>query len=301
MNLTKAALSAGDIDRGAATAARALQVAGDDPRLVRAAKLAQAEVFLRQVDLPRAEAVLKGISDPAVAARDDIAGQALFTEASALYQRGRLTEADVAAEAALDVLASFYRPDHPAVARTLHLLGLIQDLLGDTDTALAMLARAEAIERQTFGPRSRTLASTLVDRARVELDAGQTVRADGTARAALSILESLPERNPRVEGLAHVVRAVAYWGRRDFTAAEQQFLTGEQLIVKGFGTNAPELGYVLIQYGRMLTDMARYGEAITVLSRALQLYAGNGGAKRMRAAEAQGALASLYDRAADRL
>ncbi len=301
VNLTKAALSAGDIDRGAATAARALQVAGDDPRLVRAAKLAQAEVFLRQVDLPRAEAVLKGISDPAAAARDDIAGQALFTEASALYQRGRLTEADVAAEAALDVLASFYRPDHPAVARTLHLLGLIQDLLGDTDTALAMLARAEAIERQTFGPRSRTLASTLVDRARVELDAGQTVRADGTARAALSILESLPERNPRVEGLAHVVRAVAYWGRRDFTAAEQQFLTGEQLIVKGFGTNAPELGYVLIQYGRMLTDMARYGEAITVLSRALQLYAGNGGAKRMRAAEAQGALASLYDRAADRL
>ncbi len=300
VNLVKAALSAGDIDRGAATAARAMQVAGDDPRLSRAAKLAQAEVFLRQVDLPRAEAALQGISDPAVAARDDIAGQALFTQASALYQRGRLTEADVAAEAALDVLASVYRPEHPAVARTLHLLGLIQDLLGDTDTALAFLARTEAIERQTFGPRSRTLASTLVDRARVELDAGQTVRADGTARSALSILESIPDRNSRSEGLAHIVRAVAYWGRRDFAAAEQQFLLGEQLIVTGYGANAPELGYVLIQYGRMLTDMARYREAGNVLSRALQLYAANGGAIRMRTAEAQGALATLYDRAGDR-
>ncbi len=300
VNLTKAALSAGDIDRGAAAAARALRVAGGDSRLVRAAKLVQAEVFLRQVDLPRAEAALDGVSDPSTTVRDDIAGQALFTKASALYQRGRLTEADVAAEAALDVLASFYRPDHPAVARTLHLLGLIQDLLGDTDTALAFFARSEAIERRTFGSRSRSLGSTLVDRARVELDAGQVVRAESTARAALSILESAPERTPRGEGLAHVVRAVALWNRRDFPAAEQQFLLGEDLIVRGFGANAPELGYLLIQYGRMLTDMARDREAGDVLSRALRLYASNGGAVRMRTAEAQGALATLYDRAGNR-
>ena len=225
----------------------------------------------------------------------------MFTAASALYERGRLTEADVAGEAALDVLASFYGPTHPAVARALHLLRLIQDLLGDTDTALAFLARTEAIERQVFGPRSRPLASTLVDRARVELDAGQTFRADGTARAALSILENVPERNPRSEGLAHAVRAVASWSRDEFAGAEQQFRQSEQLIVQGFGANAPELGYVLIQYSRMLTDMARYGEAKAVLSRALQLYAGNGGAIRMRTAEVQGVLADLYDRAGDRV
>ena len=300
VNLTKAALAAGDIDRGAASAARALDVAGDDPRLVRAAKLAQAEVFLRQVDLPRAEAALKGISDRPIAARDDIAGQALFTEANALYQRGRLTEADVAAEAALDVLTSFYGPTHPVVARTLHLLGVIQDLLGDTDTALAFLARAETIERQTFGQQSKTLATTLVDRARTELDAGQTVRAEGTARATLSILESIPERNLRGEGLAHVVLGVARWNRRDFESAEQQFLLGERLIVKGFGSNAPELGYLLIQYGRMLTDMARYGDAKTVLARALRLYADTGGTIRTRSAEAQEALANVYDVTGDR-
>ncbi len=300
VNLTKAALSAGDIDLGTATASRTLQVADGDPRLVRAAKLSQAELFLRQVDLPRAEAALHDISDPSTATRDDIAGQALYTEASALYQRGQLTEADQSAEAALDVLASYYGPDHPAVARTLHLLGLIQDLLGDTHTALAFLARAEAIDRQTFGQRSVRLGASLADRARVELDAGQTLRAEATARSALSILADPWDRNVRSEGMAHIVLAVARLTEGDPKAAEQQFLLAEQLITKGFGPKAPELGYLLIQYGRLLTDEARYNDAKTVLTRALRLYDETGGAIRMRAAEAQAALATLDDRTGNR-
>ena len=100
--------------------------------------------------------------------------------------------------------------------------------------------------------------------------------------------------------MAHVVLAVARATEGDFQAAEQQFLLAERLITKGFGTKAPELGYLLIQYGRMLTDEARYVEAEAVLTRALQLYYETGGAIRTRAAEAQAALANAYDRTGDR-
>ncbi len=297
-NLANAWTEAGRADRARQAAARAEAVAGTDPKLLRAARFATAQILLREPDLPAAEALLESlIADPT---DDGVRGHALALLASSRFDRGRLPEAAEAGLAALDAYRATLGERHPATARLMQTLGSIHALLGDPRLGQDFLARAAGIQRALFGAMSPQLQATEIERAWLDIHMGDVGTGERRARAALAALRIIPPPDRRQEALATIALGLAaeQHGRAD--EAAHSFRRAQAIIEEVRGPYSPDLGFSLIRLGRLLTREGRLAEAAPPLDRAIALYGRLGASDAVRLSEALTARAELRALQGDR-
>ena len=116
--------------------------------------------------------------------------------ASTLQARGRLTEAEAVARRAVVGIEAVRAPDHPDLARALHVLGTVlveRGLTGSEGEAESLLRRALALRAEVLGARHPETAATRealarLHRARGELEPARRLYGEAIA----SYRESLP-------------------------------------------------------------------------------------------------------------
>ncbi|MGG5811344.1 CHAT domain-containing protein [Falsiroseomonas sp. CW058] len=298
-NLAIAQAESGEAAAALDAAARARFAAGADPRLLRAADLAEAQARIAGLDLPAADALLDRVAAES-AADDPLRGHALSALARARYDRGAIAEAAEAAAAAVEAYRATIGERHPAFGRALHTLGTAQLELGDRVAAAASLARAAGVLRAALGPRSQQRHATEVERGLIDLRGGNPAEAARRAREALAAYAAAPPPDRRPEGLATILLGLAAEAEGRDAEAAAQFRRGQAMIEAARGPHSPDLGFSLVRLGRLLTRTGRLEEAAAPLDRAIGIYERIGGAGTVRLAEAVTARAELRARAGQR-
>lgn len=284
VNLATAALQADNHWLAADAASQAALVAGDAPPLRRAAAFAHAQVQLREPDLLGAEALLQRISDEADAS-EAVRGHALFLLAKTRFNRGRMPEALTAGLAAAAAYRSSLGDWHPALARTLHLLGNTYGELRDRSSAVSFFKRSAEINQRAFGVGSPQVQATAMEWAWVELQGGDTAAAGRRMASVVTALASPAQPDPRTAGLAQIMLGLLAEADGKLPDAVDRYRAGQRLIEQA-PTAEADLTYSLVRLGRLLTRMGRLAEAGLPLDQAVARYERLGSAGTARMADA---------------
>lgn len=299
VNMTNAHLEAGQVEQARDAADRARVAADGEAPLMRLSDFAQAQVSLRESNLVAAESLLSSLAREAEGG--GLRGHALQLLATSRFNRGRHPEAAEAAFAALEAYRTSLGEAHPAFGRALHTLGTIQAELGAPAAATALLERAAAVARASFGADTIQIHLSQIEIAAIEVREPNGVpAAERRARAALAVFQhsGLPDRRP--EALATVVLGLVAERREQVDAAATAFRRAQHILEVARGSDSPDLGFSLVRLGRLLTNARRFDEAGPPLDRAIALYERLGGAGTVRLSEALTARAELRARAGDR-
>lgn len=279
VNLGNALLEAGDLD-GARAALAGAEGAALDPAARNGAQLLRAQLLLRDVRPREAEALL----EEAVAAAPDAAsrGHALALLANSRFDRGRMPEALRAGLGAAAAYQDSLGPWHPALGRTLHLLGTASGELRDRAGAAAFFARASAIARRAFGPQSSQVAATEIEWAGVELLGGDLRAAERRIAGLAPLPAPADPADARLAGLAQVLRGLVAEARGEQGQAVERFRDAQRLIGLAGALGEVDLSFSEIRLGRLLTRMGRFGEAAPPIDRTVARHErlGSGGSAR---------------------
>jgi CHAT domain-containing protein len=300
VNLSNAELAADDLRAARNAVDRAQEEAQGDASLSDAVSFGRAQVLLREVKLKEAETLLEEISNRPTLSDPTLRGHALLLLATSRFNRGVYPEADTAALAAAEAYRASLSEWHPALARTFHTLGTIHDKLHDKPGAASFFARAEAIERRSFGFNSVQFQATEIEQAWVDVQSGDLAAAERRAAAALKVFRAASPPDKRHEGITRVLLGLIAEAKQQQIEAVENFRTGQRLIALAGSSDSPDLGFSLIRLGRLLTGMGRYDEAEPPLDRAIALYERLGGAGTVPMADALAARAELRVRRGDR-
>jgi len=300
VNLSNAELEAGNLAGSRAAWHSAVQVGDGDPKITDALDYAQAQILLRESRLREAEELLQRITERPVLSDPALRGHALLLLATARFNRGLLPEADRAAFAAAEAYEATLGEWHPVLGRTFHTLGTIQDRLKNLSGAASFYARALAIQRRSFGPRSVQYQTTEIEQAWVDVQNGELEAALQRATAALDVFRTATPPDRRREGIANILVGLIGEARNNDAEAVARFRTGQRLIATADGEHSPDLGFSLVRVGRLLTQMGSYNEAIEPLDRAVALYEYLGSAGTVYMADALAARAELRRQRGDR-
>ncbi len=299
VNLATARLQAGSRAAAEEATARAEAVAGAAPPLRRAAALARAQMLMVQPDLRAAERILTEVADQADPA-DPVRGHALFLLATARFNRGLTPEAVQAGLAASAAYRSSLGEWHPALARTLHLLGTAYGELRDRKTATGFFTRADEIARRALGPAAAAVQATAIDWAWLELQDGDLGSAERRAGGVVATLGVQSRTEPRLAGLAQILVGLIAEARGQAPEAIARYRAGQQSIELAGPSAATDLGFSLVRLGRLLTRGRRLNEARAPIERAITVYQRAGGAGTARLADALMARAELQAATGDR-
>ena len=289
LNLGGALLEADDLD-GARAALAEADGATQDAAARDGAVLLRAQLLLRDARLREGETLLEQAG--ALASNEASRGHALFLLATARFNRGRMPEALRTGLAAAAAYQNSLGPWHPALGRTLHLLGTASGELRDRAGAAAFFARATEIARGAFGPRSSQVLATEIEWAGIEL-------LDGNPRAAERRLIGLTQptattgAEARLAGLAQVVHGLVAETRNASAEAVERFRAAQRLIGRAGAVGEVDLSFSEVRLGRLLTRMGRLNEAGPPIERALARHERLGTAGTARQADALMARAEL--------
>lgn len=111
----------------------------------------------------------------------------LIQEVNSLYQQGQYDGAIVVAGNALEVAMGNVGPDHPEVATSLNILGLLYKLKGQYAEAEPFFKRALAMKEKVFGPNHPALGTSLENLAELYEATGRQVEAEIIAERAASL------------------------------------------------------------------------------------------------------------------
>jgi hypothetical protein len=164
---------------------RTQHVAEGDVTLSDAVNFAEAQVLLREVRLKDAEALLEEIARRPTLSDPALRWHALLLLATSRFNRGVYPDADTAALAAAEAYRTSLGESHPVLGRTFHTLGTIHNKLHDRSGAASFFARAEAIERRSFGPNSVQFQATEIEQAWLDVQSGDLAAAERRAQTAL--------------------------------------------------------------------------------------------------------------------
>ena len=300
VNLSNAELQGDDLAAARAASDRAQQEAEGDASLSDAVNFSYAQVLLREVRLKKAEALLEEITERAALSDPALRGHALLLLASSRFNRGVYPEADAAALAAVEAYRTSLGEWHPVLARTFRTLGTIHGKLQDRSGAASFFARAEAIERRSFGTNSVQYQATEIEQAWLDIQSGDLAAAERRASSALKVFKAASLPDQRLEGIAYIYLGLIAEAKERLTEAIDDIRAGQRLVVQARSSHSPDIGSSLIWLGRLLTRMSRYDEAELPLDRAIALYERLGGAGTVAMADALAARAELKAKRGDR-
>lgn len=300
-NLANAAASANDLPAARKAASSAFTAAGVDGRSLRVAALARAQVLLRDVDAAAAERALADVASLASGQDKVLHGFALYLTAASRFERGLFPEAEQAALAADVVYRSVLGETHPARARVLHLLAVLDTELGDHESASRRYDRVEQITGKLFGAQSIQTTALSLERVRLDIGRHEYPRARARAVAAQRALANSVEPNAYVSARIRIALGLvaAATGQEanavlEFSAA-RSFLDGV-----AHRQISPEMGFTLLNLGRAQTKLGSSAAAMATLDRAIQTYDRLGASAATWRAEALAARAELKHRQGDR-
>jgi CHAT domain-containing protein len=293
VNLSNAELEAGDLPAARGASDRAQQAAEGDASLSDAVNFAEAQVLLREVRLKDAEALLEEIAERPTLSDPTLRGHALLLLATSRFNRGVYPDADTVALAAAEAYRTSLGEWHPVLGRTFHTLGTIHNKLHDRSGAASFFARAEDIERRSFGPNSVQFQATEIEWAWLDVQSGDLPAAERRANAALKVFQTASLPDQRLEGSTLILLGLIAEAKNRLVEAVQDFRAGQRLVALARSNDSPDLGFSLIRLGRLLTRMGRYEEAEPPLNRAVTLYERVGGAGTVPMADALAARAEL--------
>jgi CHAT domain-containing protein/tetratricopeptide (TPR) repeat protein len=300
VNLSNAELEADHLPAARGASDRARQEAEGDASLSDAVSFAQARLLLHEVRLKEADALLEEIAQRSTLSDPALRGHALLLLATSRFDRGVYPEADTAALAAVEAYRVSLGEWHPVLGRAFHNLGTIRGKLHDLSGAAAVFARAEAIDRRSFGSNSVQFQTTEMEQAWLDVQSGDLAAAQRRATAALKVFRAASPPDRRLEGLARVLLGLIAEAQPRQVEAVEDFRAGQRLIALARGTDSPDLGFSLIRLGRLLTRMDRFDEAQPPLDRAVALYERLGDTGTVPMADALAARAELRARRGDR-
>nr|WP_235913962.1 CHAT domain-containing protein [Pseudoroseomonas coralli] len=306
-NLALTRMDAGDVEGARHAVRRAYAATGADQRLWGAVALVEADVLLHgELDMVGAQARIEQVL--AMADVDDpLHGHARLAQAISFFERGRMSEAAEAAEAAVETYRVALGERDPAFARALHTLGTALAELGGEAEAGAAFTRAAELLRETLGPLAPSYHATEVEHGWLDLRNGDLLSAENRARAALAAYAEAPPPDTRPEGLATILLGLVAEARSGKAAAESRpaeaeaeveeaarlYRRGQALIGAAQGSVSPDLSFSLLRLGRMLGRSGRYVEAMPPVERAIALQERLGGVGTVRLADALTARAEL--------
>lgn len=149
---------------------------------------------------------------------------ALGSETTRFWRAGRYEEALSVVRRALELQRSVYPPEHPAIAKRLHELGLLYRESGDYYAAQKAWAEALDLRRRTLGPAHPLYGESLFNLGEISELMGRYDEAEALLREAHTVLETT-----RPAGHPDPVRAIVSLGsllrkKGDLLMAEELLL-----------------------------------------------------------------------------
>jgi CHAT domain-containing protein/Flp pilus assembly protein TadD len=193
------------------------------------------------------------VCPPAVAAdggpQDDaVRAQELLARAEALIGERKLDEALEAARESLAIRERTLGPDHPFVATSLNIVGVVLYLKGDHAGAELPLARALEIRRRAPGISHAELSESLNNLASIIRAQGRLAEAEPLVVEALAVLLR-HETDPVTLGRAHNNVGLLSRDRGDFRRAQEHLEKAAELWRKAYPPDHPALGTVANNLG----------------------------------------------------
>lgn len=268
-------LDQGELDASAALLAQARQLAAHTPEL---APLAQADLVRwagnlaqRRGDWPLAERELRAAIERyelegAIQTLDFAATLQIL--GSVLIEASRPRDALPVLERSYALRRALRGEGHTATADVLIQIGRAQRELGNTDAALAALNQAAALEQRILGPDHPKVGNTANELANVYHDRGQVPEAERFYRQAIAI-----ERRQGGDSvdLSFQLNNLAILLEQDGRFAEAEPLYRESIELRRKHAGKDD-GLRVVKaeqnYAVLLTKLARYDEAIALLSHA---------------------------------
>ncbi len=175
-----------------------------------------------------------------------LAASSNFSLGNLLVLQGKLVEARPRYKKALELYRKRLHANHPAIARTIHGLAIVNKNLGFYGESEKLYQRAIEISKNTLGEEHPKLASSRLEYALLLSHMGRIADAKAQAKQAIEMLERHPDQELR-KGLAYSALGFAHLAEENFIQAQQVFESGTTLIRQTRGDNSVDLPPGLIR------------------------------------------------------
>ncbi len=197
----------------------------------------------------------------------------LYGLSTLLQLEGRHADAEKTLREALSLQQALYGASHPAIARTLKDLAVAIADGGDLNSAIPMMQRAVAMQRELRGEEPHPdLAEVLNDMGALYYLRGDSDEAEKFYREALAM-------NRRLLGEKHVEIAVGLenvattlWDKEDLAGAEALYRQSLAMRRELQGERHPDYGQTLFNLAALQYDRGNAGEALADMREVLAIY-----------------------------
>ena len=195
----------------------------------------------------------------------------LWSRAAAAHERGDYDEARELYEQASVLYEEELGPDHPNVAKTWLLTGMMADNQGKREEAIAINKRALASMEKNLGPNHISVGKTHYQVAQAMLPLERTDESERHFTRALAIFESVYGPESAAVAMGHNGLGNVNMTRGTYDEAMTHFERAAELFEKAFGPDDFRVGIALTGIGNVLDLMDRSDEAFAPLERAVAI------------------------------
>jgi tetratricopeptide (TPR) repeat protein len=197
----------------------------------------------------------------------------LYGLSTLLQLEGRHADAEKTLRETLSLQQTLYDASHPAIARTLKYLAVAIADGGDLNTAIPLMQRAVAMQRELRGNEPHPdLAEVLSDMGALYYLRGDSEEAETFYREALAMNRRvLGEKHVEIaSGLENV--ATTLWDKEDLAGAETLYRQSLAMRRELQGEKHPDYGQTLFNLAALQYDRGNVSEALASMREVLSIY-----------------------------
>jgi tetratricopeptide (TPR) repeat protein len=218
----------------------------------------------------------------------------LYSQSLELYRTGTYAQALTVGERALQIQRDTLGDNHPEVARTLKLMGLISSGMGEYRTAETLLQRALTIDEKAFGRRDLATAQVLDSLANNLSAQARYTDAENFAKEALAIREQSLGSDHLLVGASLGTLGDIYLAKTDYHNAEVFSARAQELAAKSYGPDDLPYFDFVSRLGRALMRQGNYPRAEQLTLQALHAREVLAGKDSLAFADSMADLGLLY-------
>jgi Uncharacterized protein conserved in bacteria len=217
-----------------------------------------------------------------------------YAEAVRLYPPGAYDKAQSPAERALDLREKALGPDHPEVAETLNLLGVICTARSDYSRAELLFLRALAINEKAFSPEHPAVAEVIDNLAKNFNAKGNYAEAERLARKALGTREKALGRDHYLVAVSLETLGDIFLAKGDYANARSFSDRALQITAKFYLADDLPHADASSLLARVEIKLGNYSQAEQLLTNSLQTRETIAGKESLQAADSIYDLGNLY-------
>ncbi len=232
---------------------------------------------------------------PTVVASDQTDVEALYEQATQLYEAGRYEEAIPLMESIVEAFRNQLPPDHPNIATSLNNLALLYHETGRYEESELLHQQAIEIRESALGTDHPGFATSLNNLAGLYRFMGRYGEAEPLYQQALEITESTlgADHSHFAASLNNLAGIYSEMGR--YGEAEPLYQQALEIDESALGADHPDFATSLNNLAGLYRSMGRYGEAEPLHQQALEITESALGADHPSFATRLNNLAALYE------